>query len=383
MIPLSRMGIGLALAVLLAPAAHAADDNSFDAALKDPSRPPYDIARDAAVKPAEVLAFANIKPGATIVDLIPGNGYYTRLFSKIAGAKGHVYAVVPRYGWTPPSPAMVSDAALQRRALAEDVRETAIADALHVADTAGYGNIDVLSFAVDQFGGQFSLPRQANVIWTANYEDFHKQTAAKANGAALDVVGLDKAIFAALKPGGVFVIEENLGTAGMGLSAAATLNRSESDVGDPNALKAEVMAAGFGFDGQSQISPNEVVLRFTKPDEAPRDQRQYTDAMSGYFGNTMISETPRHVFFHEDGTYQELGVPGPQAVQGGRWFSDSAGHICMLHDFDQRGTLTCYDIPSRRHVGDSWTSDTYGIGRMIKFRLEKGYVYPPGALTVK
>ena len=62
-------------------------------AVADPGRPAEDVARDANRKPAETLAFAGVKPGDVVADYIANTGYFTRLFSAVAGPKGHVYAV--------------------------------------------------------------------------------------------------------------------------------------------------------------------------------------------------------------------------------------------------------------------------------------------------
>ncbi len=64
----------------------------FDQAVSDSARPATDISRDAGRHPAELLAFAGIRPGMTVVDMLPGNGYFTRLFAKAVGPKGRVYA---------------------------------------------------------------------------------------------------------------------------------------------------------------------------------------------------------------------------------------------------------------------------------------------------
>src|SRR5262252_4506113 len=66
------------------------------AALDNLGRPRTDKARDAAMKPVEAIVFAEVKPGDKVVDLLPGNAYYTRIFSYIVGSRGHVYALVPR-----------------------------------------------------------------------------------------------------------------------------------------------------------------------------------------------------------------------------------------------------------------------------------------------
>src|SRR4029077_17184105 len=65
------------------------------AAVADSSRPLDDKAQDMNRKPGEVLAFTGLKPGDKVVDLMPGAGYYTRIFSKVVGPKGKVYALQP------------------------------------------------------------------------------------------------------------------------------------------------------------------------------------------------------------------------------------------------------------------------------------------------
>src|SRR5580658_3142465 len=83
--------------VVLALAAHAAGavPANIAAAIADPGRPAEDTARDADRKPAEVLTFVGVKPGQTVVDLLPGGGYFTRLFSVAVGPTGKVYAYIP------------------------------------------------------------------------------------------------------------------------------------------------------------------------------------------------------------------------------------------------------------------------------------------------
>ena len=63
----------------------------------------------------------------------------------------------------------------------------------------------------------------------------------------LPVVDIDKAIFRALKPGGSFVVVDDAADKGAGFAKAQSLHRSE-----PDAVKAEITAAGFTFDGESK-----------------------------------------------------------------------------------------------------------------------------------
>ena len=74
--------------------AAAAVPANITAAVADKGR---DADRDADARrhPAEVIAFSGVKAGDKVVDLIPGSGYFTKIFSKVVGPKGHVYMIWP------------------------------------------------------------------------------------------------------------------------------------------------------------------------------------------------------------------------------------------------------------------------------------------------
>src|SRR5579885_3451829 len=86
-----------ALALGLAGLALAANVPDYVArAVANPARPKTDTDRDAARKPAEVLAFSGVKPGDKVLELIPGGGYFTRLLSGVVGPRGHVTEAIPQ-----------------------------------------------------------------------------------------------------------------------------------------------------------------------------------------------------------------------------------------------------------------------------------------------
>ncbi len=185
-----------------------------------PARPDADTARDAARKPADMVSFAKIKPGSMVTDIIPGGGYFTRVFAEAVGAKGRVTAIIP------------PQAAARNAAEAKAVADLGNADS--------YGNVTVIASPAQL------APASQDVIWTAqNYHDLHNALPPEG------VVGFDKAVLAALKPGGVFVIVDHAAMAGSGFGATNTLHRI-----DPEALKAEVVSAGFVFDGESKAIAN-------------------------------------------------------------------------------------------------------------------------------
>ncbi len=205
----------------LASAAIAADvPSTIAVAVADPGRPAADVARDAARKPAEMLAFAGVMPGDVVMEILPGGGYFTRLLSKAVGPTGHVYAATPD-----PNSKFAQPAA------------AAIA-----ADPA-YANVSVIQIGAASLA---SLP-PLDMIWTAqNYHDLHLSQ------IHINVAGLDKLWFDALKPGGTFMVIDHVATAGSPVGPTAdALHRI-----DPATARAEIESAGFVFDGQSDVLRN-------------------------------------------------------------------------------------------------------------------------------
>lgn len=187
-------------------------------AVADPARPAEDKARDADRKPAEMLKFAGVKPGMTVVDLLPGGGYFTRLFADVVGPKGRVIGYVP-------DEMLKSDKAKAR---------------LEGLSTIG-ANVTPMHNPLLSA----TESNVANVVWTAqNYHDLH-------NIPGVDVVAFNKLVYATLKPGGVYVILDHAAKPGSGLSNTNDLHRI-----DPEVVKKEVTAAGFTFDGESKVLAN-------------------------------------------------------------------------------------------------------------------------------
>ena len=194
------------------------------AAVADPGRPDEDKQRDANRKPAETVQFTGIKPGATVVELVPGHGYFTRIFSKVVGPKGHVYAVSP-----------------PRRADAKADAPDPAAPTTAIASDPAYSNVVVQVAPL----ATLSVSEPADVVFTAqNYHDVH-------NIPNIDIAAFNKSIFEALKPGGVFIVLDHAAAAGSGGRDTSTLHRI-----DPEAVKSEVLAAGFVFAGESKVLAN-------------------------------------------------------------------------------------------------------------------------------
>src|ERR1700761_1188954 len=84
-------GMALMASAVVANAAPAVTAQ-MKAAVADPSRPAADTALDENRKPAQMLAFAGITPGKVVEDMLPGGGYFTRVFAKAVEPGGPVYA---------------------------------------------------------------------------------------------------------------------------------------------------------------------------------------------------------------------------------------------------------------------------------------------------
>lgn len=213
--------LALVVALALAPASLFAKDAkpspAVAAAIADAGRPPADTARDADRKPAEIVTFAGVKPGDSVAELAPGGGYYTRILAKTVGPKGHVYAIVSQ---------------------AQAARPGGL-DALN-AIVAANPNVTIVPGVI----ANLTVPSPVDVVWTSeNYHDFH-------NGPTADIAAFNKAVVAALKPGGVFYVEDHAAPGG-GAAVTSTLHRM-----DPAIAKTEIAAAGLKLESDSKLLAN-------------------------------------------------------------------------------------------------------------------------------
>jgi predicted methyltransferase len=192
-------------------------------AAADPARGADARTIDERRKGPQILAFAGVKPGDTVIDLIPGSGYWTKLFAKTVGANGHVYGI-----WPQPY-------AAEAKTNVEDYRK--------LAGSADFPNV---SMSVEP-ASQITEPQKADLVFTSqNYHDYPDKFM-----GPVDPGVFDKAVFDALKPGGIFLVIDHAASAGSGMSDTDTLHRI-----DPAIVKQQVTAAGFEFVGSSDLLAN-------------------------------------------------------------------------------------------------------------------------------
>ena len=210
----------LALPLLLAASFPAAAQDIPDyvaAAVADPARA-ADAENDARRQIVEVMAFSKVKPGDTVLELVPGSGYWTRVFSSIVGPKGKVYLAVP---------APMEKYSEETKALPESLANTELL--LQPADA-------------------LSAPTPVVGVFTAqNYHDYPNEFMGPTDPAVLN-----KAVYDMLKPGGLYIVIDHVAEAGSGTRDTETLHRI-----DPALVKQQVEAAGFEYRAESDVLRNE------------------------------------------------------------------------------------------------------------------------------
>jgi predicted methyltransferase len=228
----------IALLAALAGCASQAPAPDYQALVAGADRSDADRTNDVRRKPVQFLAFMDVRPGMRVADISSGGGYTTELLARAVGENGRVYAhnLKPRLEERMKKPAMknvVEVVGPFENPLPPDVR-----------------NLDLVTF-------------------NFNYHD--------TTYIGVDRAKMNRAVFAALKPGGHYIVADHSAQSGAGVSVGKSLHRIEEIV-----LQREVEAVGFklvaegGFlrnPGDPRTAPvanpaqpnDEFVLKFVKP----------------------------------------------------------------------------------------------------------------------
>jgi predicted methyltransferase len=191
-------------------------------ALSSPART-SDRAADARRHPAELISFAGVREGQRVLDLIPGSGYWSRIFSKIVGPHGRVYAVWPE-------------------AYAK-LAATNVAQLRAMSASPDYANV----VTQVQPTTDLTSPEPLDLVWTSqNYHDYSDPFMGSPGSDSLA-----RAAFRLLKSGGIFMVVDHASAAGRGVADTNTLHRI-----DPQMVRRQAQAAGFVFAGESRILIN-------------------------------------------------------------------------------------------------------------------------------
>jgi predicted methyltransferase len=216
-----KAGSGSGSAIVIPPYTPAADvPQPIKDAIAAKDRTDADRALDAGRKPGEVFAFFKIAPGQKIGELFAGGGYSTEIMARVVGDTGKIWAqnskeVLDRFARKPWS---------ERAAKPVMKNVVGVEAPIDAPFPAEAKDLDL-------------------VITILNYHDAVWQKA--------DRPKMNKAVFDALKSGGIYAIIDHSAVAGSGTRDCETLHRIDEEI-----VKKEVLEAGFKLDGESQLLRN-------------------------------------------------------------------------------------------------------------------------------
>ena len=191
----------------------------YAAAVAAPGRPAAATALDASRKPAEVLAFMQLKPGMKALDFLTGSGYYAEIIGNVVGPKGSVTAYAPA-------------------TLRGEQTQAAFADLTKRTPNVTLTNAVATAFAPNSY--DFAIIH-------LDYHDLYWESA-QYGIPRTDPNMVLAALFKAMKKGGTVAIIDHVGPAGDTRAIVDKLHRI-----DPETVKADFVRAGFVLDGSSDV----------------------------------------------------------------------------------------------------------------------------------
>jgi predicted methyltransferase len=274
MVPVTTTSTSTATSTITTPPLAPLSRQQLEAIVNSPDRSAADRTNDIRRHPVDLFAFIDAKPGWTVLDVSTGGGYTTELLARVVGPTGLVWAqsrprnpdaAAPR-PMQPEGGGAAPAAAPAPRSTADVLAERG--DRMKAAGVAA-APIAYAALPFDNPVPPEAVGKLDLVTLMFNYHDF--------GWIPVDRARMNRAIFAALKPGGFYVIADHAGRPGTGISESGTLHRIEESF-----LRSEVEAAGFRLvaegnflrnpnDPRDQNAPNppqpkdEFVLKFVKP----------------------------------------------------------------------------------------------------------------------
>jgi predicted methyltransferase len=178
-------------------------------------------------KQSELIRFARVEVGSTVIDVYPGDGDWTRIFSEVVGPEGRVYSFVPTE--------------------IVDLKDDQVDRMRTLAKEPGRANVEAVSADL------VAMPeatQTADVLWLhLFYHDLHTALMQKRGATAAE---FNRTVYERLKPGGFYVIVDHAAASGAGTSDTQSLHRI-----DAASVREEVEAAGFVLEEESTMLANE------------------------------------------------------------------------------------------------------------------------------
>jgi predicted methyltransferase len=243
--------------------------------LSSPDRTAADRTNDLRRKPEQILAFIGIRPGIVALDLSAAGGYTTELLARSIGPTGRVYGQSrPRDPNQAPTSSSVAEGNSRPNLAPVAIpaappasprpSPVALADRDARLHEAGIPAAPIVALSrpfEDPVPSDLASEQIDLVTLMFNYHDL--------GHLGVDRAAMNRAVFRALKPGGLYVIADHAGRAGTGISESGTLHRIEEAF-----LRQEVEAAGFRLveEGKFLRNPNDPRDKNTPDPPQPKDE---------------------------------------------------------------------------------------------------------------
>jgi predicted methyltransferase len=228
-----KLLLGVLLVVIAGCAAPPLSRQQLTQLVGNPERSAADRTNDERRRPVDMLSFIGVRPGMHVLDVSAGGGYTTELLARAVGPQGVVYAQTPK-----PSPRLI-----------DRLKSPAL------------NNVVLVQRKFDD-----PVPAEARgldlVTLMFNYHDF--------GHFGVDRASLNRAVFAALKPGGMYVVADHAGRPGTGISESGTLHRVEETL-----VRQEVEAAGFRLAEQGTFLRNPADPRDRETPDPPQPKDEF------------------------------------------------------------------------------------------------------------
>ncbi len=206
------------------PAPHIGIQAGVAQAVASPDRKPENVARDKYRHPAQTLSFFGLRPDMTVIEIMPGGGWYSEILAPYLAAGGHYIAAVP------------------------PGKSTDQFQALLTAAPDRFGKVQMVTFTASQ-PVDLVAPGTADMVLTfRNIHNFLGSSEQPGDGNAPKAFAT---WFRALKPGGVLGIVEHR----LPETMESALEKTSGYVKRSTVIRL-AMAAGFQFAGASEINAN-------------------------------------------------------------------------------------------------------------------------------
>jgi predicted methyltransferase len=190
------------------------------------ARSGQDRERDAHRRPDRILELAGLREGMVVADLMAGAGWYTEVLARAVGSAGRVLA---------------QNSALSDSRYGSSLRERVVQPELR--------NVEL---RVEELGELRLQPASLDAVFLVQfYHDTYWM--------GVDRDAMNRAVFDALKPGGVFLVIDHSAEPGSGDRDVETLHRVDEAL-----VGSEIRAAGFTLDAESDLLRNEADERDRK-----------------------------------------------------------------------------------------------------------------------